>query len=819
MMGRYSGSSLRAALVGVLAALVVVPALPAAAQEPAAVAPTQDSVAVRPAQEDASVAVAHAPEPVAVTQASVAVGQAQEPQFRPDAFLDSLAPRIYASALRHWSSLDTSVVRYTALIQQRIAADLRTPLKDRTIYRAETAVRAFWDKDYDAVLQVLGTRSQYPGRDIAVREGDLDWLEDMPFDEPFEPGGDRLFFGMVERDDEGFRPRDDDFWFAHPLGEGADSLYRFKSGDTLTLSLPDGRQLRAVQLDVLPREADVHRITGTLWIEPESGALVRAVYRLSRRFDAIRDIPELQEEDERGEFKYVPGLFKPWTFDLSMVAVEYGLWNFEVWLPRSMRLEGEVAAGILKMPVSMDLSYQIESVTTANDLVAEAAGEGETGARSGLKEVHFATRAEAMAFISDLLSQREGFTYETMGEAEEAQRGRESLLIVPQDRTRIATSPHLPPPIWEESAGFPSDQELEQYVETLANLPAPPVEGLPINFNWGWARPDLIRYNRVEGPAVGGTLDAAIGGPYSLVATGYFGFADLRPKVRLNLQRSTVLRRLTLGAYYELQATDPMGKYLGFGNSAYAFFFGRDDGEYFRAYGADLTWRPPVDARESFLFRAYAERQEAVEKKIDFALFRVFDGGWEFRPNVAADDIDEAGAELRLSPWWGTDPYHAQFGLELYGQGARYRITGESGGTNYGRASATLRVAIPLAKAKWRVGMEAGGGHTWGDAPMQRTWFMGGARTLRGYPASTLFGPTFGRGRVEVARVFDIGTATLFGDAGWAGVDSEFDSGDILYAVGLGGSVLDGLIRFDLSHGLTGPAKQFRIDLYVDAIL
>ena len=35
----------------------------------------------------------------------------------------------------------------------------------------------------------------------------------------------------------------------------------------------------------------------------------------------------------------------------------------------------------------------------------------------------------------------------------------------------------------------------------------------------------------------------------------------------------------------------------------------------------------------------------------------------------------------------------------------------------------------------------------------------------------------------------------------------------------MGGGVLDGLIRMDLSHGLNGLAKQFRIDLHLDALL
>ena len=117
------------------------------------------------------------------------------------------------------------------------------------------------------------------------------------------------------------------------------------------------------------------------------------------------------------------------------------------------------------------------------------------------------------------------------------------------------------------------------------------------------------------------------------------------------------------------------------------------------------------------------------------------------------------------------------------------------------------------------LGVEVGGGTTWNEAPLQRAWFLGGTGTLRGYPASIVMGSSFARGRLEVARTYDIGTVSAFGDAGWAGLRDDFDVDDLLYGVGLGGSVLDGLFRIDLSHGLNGPAKQFRIDLYLDALL
>ena len=741
--------------------------------------------------------------------------------FAPDTFEDSVARHLYMAARANWKSLDESVLRYSALIRQRSATKIRALFRDRTLYHNETAVRAFWERDRQPVVQVLGTRSEYPGRDIAIREGDLDFLEDLPFDAPFEPGSDRLLFGLLP--DQGellIEPKDDEYWLAHPLAEGADSLYRFRSGDTLTLSFHDGRRLTAIQLDVLAREADAHRISGALWIEPESGALVRAVYRLSRQFDPMRDIPDLEREEERGTFRFVPGLVKPWTFDLNMIAVDYSLWDFKAWLPHSMRVEGEAAAGIIKIPVSMDVSYQIESVTLAEDEEPDAAEDANRPFTPRLKHVHFKTRDEAMVFIANLLSEDEGVDYEALLSGPGVRRI--STLIAPEERHLVEESLHLPPPIWEDAIGFPSDAELERFAKKLADLPAPTVAQAAFGFHWGWARPDLIRYNRVEGPAFGGRLEWALGQRFSLGTSGFFGLADLRPKVRLDLQRSTMLRRLSLGAFHELRATDADGRYLDFGNTLNAFLFGRDNGEYYRATGADLTWRPPEGERESFTFRAYAERQRAVGNEIDFALFRAFDGDGTFRPNIEADRVEEAGAELRLSPWWGNDPGGVQLGVDLHGRWAMWRVPGEDPRTDYQQASGTLRAIIPVAGDGWRrwnLGFEAAAGTTWGDAPLQRSWFLGGGSSLRGYSASVLSGPSFARGRVEVSRLFELGSSILFGDVGWAGDRSDIDRDDILYGVGLGGSLLDGLIRLDFSHGLKGPHKGFRVDLYLDAIL
>ena len=63
----------------------------------------------------------------------------QQVQYQPDAFLDPTAATLFKAAQGNWQSIDSSVVRYTSIIKQRIAAQIRTPLKDRTIYRNESA--------------------------------------------------------------------------------------------------------------------------------------------------------------------------------------------------------------------------------------------------------------------------------------------------------------------------------------------------------------------------------------------------------------------------------------------------------------------------------------------------------------------------------------------------------------------------------------------------------------------------------------------------------------------------------------------------------
>ncbi len=749
-------------------------------------------------------------------------------QPRADAFRDEAAFKLYAAAAARWNTLDESILSYTAKMEQRISASLRTPLRDRSIYRNEMAARAFWRRGADPIVQLLGSRTSYPGRDLAIADGNLDWLEDLPFDRPFEPGADQLFYGFRTQDEWGMD--DDGINFKHPLAKGSDREYHFRSGDTLRLFLPDERTLEVVALDVIPRESQVDRISGTLWIEPESGALVRAVFRLSRRIDVVQDIPWVQQEDEEGAFRLVPGFLKPWTVELSLFAVDYSLWDFEVWLPRSMRVEGQIAAGVLKAPVAWDISYAMEDVVIAEDL-QEAPEQGpradaEAALTDSLTRVHFDTRAEAMDFIAGLLGEGDRATYAQVSASRAP--GRDLVVLAPEEREDLEESPYIPAPIWEDAPGFASEDDLRDYTRILANLPLREVEEARWRFSWGPQGSGLLRYNRVEGPAAGAQIEGEVSGGLRLKAQGFFGFADLRPKARVEVERFGVLRRIALGAYSELKPAEPHSSHFGLGNSFAALLGGRDDGEYYRATGLDLTWRPPDAERESFVFRLYGERQAPVSTNTNFALFEVFTDNWTFRPNLAAAPVDEAGASLRLRSWWGRDPRQAQFGLETRGHAALWRGTesGDAPVQRYARASAVARMAIPLSEPSWdgwRLGSELAFGTTFGPAPLQTGSYHHAVATTTGSGTKIigLTGPSFLRGRIEIGRAYHGVTAAALADAAWAGRRDAFDIRDALGRVGLGLSILDGLLRIEPTYGLLNGngSNSFRLDLYFDSIL
>lgn len=720
------------------------------------------------------------------------------PPAAASAFLDAQAEATYRAARSHWASLNQSVLGYVATIRQRLAMEVRAPSRDRTLFRQESAVRVWWDQEQDALIQVLAARRQFLAGQEPWHDGE-DWLNALTFEYPFRPGGERLFFGMEDQLRRWLFPGEDEFWLVHPLAPGGDSLFQYRSGDTLTLSLPDGRAVRSVELHVLPRKMDPRLITGILSIDPTGGELMRAVYRPSRPLNAATDLPELREGTADTRLALLPGFARPWTIDLHLVVMDYTLWDHRVWMPRSMLAEGEARAGQVTFPFTMDVTYDIASVVLAGT-------------------EHLADQIE----IPDgPFTDRDGIAYELIPQ-ERRSGDRRSRILVPEDRALLASGPYLPPPIRERGPQFATREELLEIGDHLQGVRDMATARASAALSWGWGGHDLLRYNRVEGLAVGGRLQGEIGGwlgPVSLTATVFLGFSDREPKARLGLERRSARRRVELGLYRELRSMHFRGRDLALGNSLNAFLLGRDYGDYYQATGMDLLWRSPAASRTARMLRLYGEDQRGRETRASFSLAHALREEWAFRPNQPGDAAHEAGAEIFFAPGWGTDPTGIHVGLELYGQGAFWESADRARGSAYARAGFLARLALSPATGPWRVGMEVAGGTTLGEATRQRQWLLGGPGTLRGFDAGVLAGSSFARGRLELARSFPLWGLGAFGDAGWAGAREELRMDRFLFGAGLGVSVLDGLLRVDLCRGLSSRDGEFRFEVYLDGIL
>src|SRR5690606_31914696 len=310
-------------------------------------------------------------------------------------------------------------------------------------------------------------------------------------------------------------------------------------------------------------------------------------------------------------------------------------------------------------------------------------------------------------------------------------------LLVPDDAGRLRTSPDLPPPVWEDAPGFVSDAEVGSLVAQLDDIPAPPAASLPWRFAWGLQEADLLRYNRVEELSVGarGVLSPDVAGrPLSIEGTVRIGTGDRHPNARVDLTRASLRRSLSLSAYHELAATDERARHLGFGSSAMALLFGRDDGDYYRRSGAALTVGPPRQSRSSWSVALTSEWHEPVRVRTRASLARLWeDSEWAFRPGLPAEEGWEHALTVRLAPSTGADPDDVQAGLSWTG-------TAAAGPLGHLRSTLAGRLLAPLG-AEYRIGATAWGGFASSDVPIQRALAVGGTGSLRGYAPRTRVGP------------------------------------------------------------------------------
>lgn len=661
--------------------------------------------------------------------------------------------------------IDASVFHYTASSRQRLSVGVHALRRDRMLYRREVASRIEWWRTRPATVTVEGAREVVPVAfaDPRVPDGLKSWARGfVP-----RPGDDRLW---VNPSGGGFA------W--HPLVEGGESLYRYAIGERTTIRLPDGRELRLVELRVTPRERHVRLITGSFWIEMDGYAIVRAVFRPAREFDLDRDLADLAPGEE-GEADEVPGLLRPIRFDVRYITVDYGLWEMRWWMPRLMALDGWVQLGSVRLPITMEQTF--------TDYTVAADPWGLDAVPDPIRQLAGDPNSEPRAFVQPV------------------------RVVIPDDTASLLTSPRLPPSIFDGGDVMMTEAEIRELGDRIRSLPAPPWQlGRPtISPPWALGS-GLLRYNRVEGLSAGARTRWDLGRA-RLDLTGRLGLADLEPRAELGLEVPRLDRTWRVAAYHRLETADPAARPFDIGNSLSALLLGRDAGLYYSASGGEVRIVPyPGSGR--YGARLYAERQRAVHRETDFSV-RHAAGGGGFQENIVAAAADQVGVAGHLGIDRGMDPNGWRWG-------ARLDVRAETGTYTFARPGLTLQAAAPLpARLMGALEIAAGTTVTPGStttAPLQSHWFLGGPATLRGFSAGDFHGPDHARARAEVGTRLPAARAALFADAAWAGEFAAWSRDDVAISAGAGASFLDGLVRLDLARSIQ-PVERWRLELYLDA--
>ncbi|HVE77246.1 MAG TPA: hypothetical protein VNA89_00155, partial [Gemmatimonadaceae bacterium] len=627
--------------------------------------------------------------------------------------------------------------------------------------------------------------------------------------------------------------------------------------DSVTFRLPGGRAIRLVEVRIRPRRPAWNVAVGSLWFDADGGQLVRAGYRLS----VPMDIAAVAQEEEPDAFDDVPVWVKPMIFpmeaNIGAITIEYGLHEGRFWLPRAQHAEGQARVSFMRVPFRFDTRFDYASVngtldslppippeepdSTRGDSLHARSAAGDSvamdlarvvPAQRDTTGVNVSIRVGGGEDVSDSVRARRRRARQARRERECAESGSYAttesrydgsvrvLVRIPCDTAALAHAPELPHSIYDEGEDlFGAEQRGELLAALGFGAQAAWAPQRPTVF-WGFDR-NLLRYNRVEGLSAGAGVRQVFGAGYRGEALAQIGLADLEPNGELSLARSSGRATLGVGVFRRLGVANEWGSPLNLSSSLSALLFGRDEGLYYRTWGAELTGT--LGVTEAVRWRLFAERHSDADVETQLSLAHAV-GGLRFPPNIRATNGRVFGGAMRAAHSYGLDPR----GWRVL---ADFRAEGGVGDFDYGRGALDLTLSRGLGP--WLAGaLTVGGGTSGGSVPLQRRWYLGDARTVRGQrvaicggetrmlrdPRSDLCGgDAYWLGRAELGASAVGARPVLFADVGWTGDRDDFwHPGRALAGVGAGASFLDGMLRLDLSRGLY-PRRGWRGDLYLEA--
>jgi hypothetical protein len=706
---------------------------------------------------------------------------------------------------------DSALAGYRAIARQRMSAGMGVsavfgvgvPGPEKLAARIESVARVGWDVRRGAWGEVIGSRGVAPIAGESEVSGDIEIALVLPY----HPGSDALW-PMTELRGAFSDHRD---WITHPLDAGSDSLYEFSAGDTVTIKPPTGDLVRLREIMVRPRRPNERLIVGSLWVDAASGNLVRAAYRPSTNIDLF----PLMQSEIHGSDDEVMKKFGPYVGVVREVIIEHGLYEGRFWMPRIRSARGEGTAHGVRMTISIDQTFAYEKVEglAPGEVARLTAAPRDTAADGRVRY------REWSGNVMEGPCRQHGDSsarWEPDSLASGATRlpvrysqGIRFRFLTPCDKRDLVRSPMLPGSIFDSGEQLFTETDLARLRRDVQGALAMDRQAKflpqPLAVTWGWKR-GATRYNRVEGLSIGAIAEQTLGSGYFTEYVARIGVADRQPNGEATIKRANVRSEWRATAFRRLASSNDWGDPFALGPSAVALVFGRDDGLYYRTLGLEaggFTQRSPEGVIWSW--RVFAQREDSARVRTQFSAAHAINDKL-FAPNIQADAGLLGGTSLIAIRTWGSNPSGTR--LMTFGRGEA-----AAGLAEYGRASAELTLSQGMgSRAEAR--LTASAGSSVGDVPVQRLWYLGGPQSVRGFAPGAMTGNAFWFGRFEVTRGHPVARPSIFADAGWAGTRNQWPAtGNPIHGIGLGVTVVDGMLRFDVARSSTG---QFRADLYLN---
>lgn len=719
----------------------------------------------------------------------LALALAWQVQASPSPNADSATAALVARARERHRQLDAAVQGYEATIRTRVDGSLGrgrfahlTPL-----VAIEQESELQWQAPNDVHVVTLGQRTAtaFPNARVNAR-----WTKPW-----FIP---RFLGDSIRLLDQDFPTRA----AVHPLAAGSDAYYRFAIEDSVELTLP-GRSVSAVGVRVTPIRSDAALIAGEIWLDRESAETVRLSFAFVGRHLWADPESTTHRDSMRAEHQNeLAARLVRVTADL-----EYGLFEDRFWLPfrQSLTLNLELPwFGNMVVPVNFITTFRNMRVNHGAPIAftvpfpdsGSAAVRLSAGERRRQRQEERERRRREPRDSLDSERQR---GYATAGRWP----GGRYEVVVPAESALKAYP-------WRDSLQLGLEAGDAERLEGLQRDLALTLERLPDSLI---GRPrlthvverlgDVGRYNRAEGHSLGREYALRLGPPFlSAVARARYAFTDERLQAAAGLRRDAPGARSDVFVFREMCDADPLAPGFTLDNSFSAIFFAHDDGAYVFVEGGELRHQR-LWGRSADLSLGLRVARETAPRRLAHSGVNDFLGGEGiFQVNGPVLEGTLMTADARVVG--GASSWSWRAGIEVTsGDATQARLW--LGSSN--------RVGLPLGFDATALGWVGIGG---GDSVPQRDFRLGGLRSLRGFTAGALQGPSAWSFGVDLGRARGLVSPVAFADVGQVSAHDLAFRGRASMSAGAGLSLLRGVVRIQAARAFVLGAP-WRFDLLFGA--